>query len=99
MVVTRPASLTVPGGIAKQMKRIVLPHIAPLLILCGLTLACGGGNTTPHMSGAVAQSQNPLVAQYTLTSSCTGPGLVEFGPDANYGRTTAWYPVAGNQAT
>lgn len=82
------------------MKIVGLPKTIPVLILFGLTLACGGGNNTPQLSGAVAQTQNPLVAQYTLMSSCTGQALVEFGPDASYGKTTAWYPVAGkNQAT
>src|SRR5580765_5287161 len=82
------------------MKSVGLPKTIPVLILCGLALACGGGNNTPRLSGAVAQTQNPLVAQYTLNSSCTGQAMVEFGPDTTYGRATAWYPVAGkNQAT
>lgn len=94
----------IPRGVCqKRMKRPDLPQVVlslSILVLCGFTLACGAGNDTPQVSGAVASTQNPLVAQYTLTSSCTGQAMVEFGPDTTYGRTTAWYPVAGkHQAT
>jgi arylsulfate sulfotransferase len=62
------------------------------------TAACGGGkfNDPPGVgSAAVASTQNPLVAQYTVQTAlgCQGQVMVEFGPDTSYGRTTAWYPV------
>lgn len=60
-----------------------------------LTLACGGAINTPAATGSVAGTTNPLVAQYTVTSSCVGQAMVEFGADTNYGRSTSWYPVAG----
>jgi len=55
--------------------------------------ACGGGFGANE--GSVAPSSNPLVAQYTVASECPGQAMVEFGPDTTYGRSTAWYPVAG----
>ena len=61
-----------------------------------LTTACGGGINTPTAQGSVASTQNPLVAQYTITSGCTGPAFVEFGPDTNYGRTTAPFALPGH---
>lgn len=80
------------------MKRIVLPRAILWLlisILCTLTVACGGGNSsTPSVTRAsVASTQNPLVAQVSVVSSCNGTAIVEFGPDTTYGRVTAAYPV------
>jgi arylsulfate sulfotransferase len=67
---------------------------------CGFTLACGAKfNDPPGFEAAkVANTQNPLVAQYTVTSAlgCPGQISVEFGPDTSYGRTTAWYPAPAN---
>jgi arylsulfate sulfotransferase len=63
-----------------------------VISLCGLTLACGGAAISP----AVASTQNPLVAQYSVASGCAGQAMVEFGPDTSYGRNTAWYPVTGD---
>ena len=82
----------------KQVKRIVLPRIAPLLVLCSLTLACGGGmSNSQYQTVWVASTQNPLVAQFSVQSPCTGTASVDFGTDLSYGRSTASYPVqAGN---
>lgn len=72
-----------------------------LLSLGVFTLACGGGsNVTPTPLGTITATQNPLVAQYAVVTGCDGQAMVEFGPDTTYGRSTAWYPVAGGyQAT
>jgi arylsulfate sulfotransferase len=69
-----------------------------ILTLAAFTVACGGAkfNDPPGFAAtAVANTQNPLVAQYTMTTvlGCPGQVAVEFGPDTSYGRTTAWYPV------
>ncbi len=64
---------------------------------CILLVACGGGTSSPAPSAtSISATNNPLVAQYSLTSTCAGQAMVEFGPDTNYGRTTAWYPTPGN---
>ncbi len=63
---------------------------------CTFLAACGGG----AFEEGPSSTQNPLVAQYRVASACAGQAMVEFGPDTTYGRSTAWYPVAGhNQPT
>lgn len=73
---------------------------APLLVgilgACAITFGCGGGGPSQSIQGSVAPTQNPLVAQYTIVSACQGPAMIEFGPDTNYGRSTAGYPLPGN---
>jgi len=66
-----------------------------VLALCGLLAACGGSSTPATPIVAIAKSQNPLVAQYSLSTSCAGQAMVEFGPDTSYGRSTAWYGTPG----
>src|SRR5437660_469469 len=66
------------------------------LILCSLALGCGVSNTPAPPEVAVAATQNPLVAQLTISSSCFGQAMVEFGPDTSYGRSTSWYPINGH---
>ena len=61
-------------------------------------VACGGGSTTQVLHVSVANTQNPLVAQFTVKSGCTGQVMVQFGPDTTYGRSTSWYPVSAGQA-
>jgi arylsulfate sulfotransferase len=66
---------------------------------CIFAVGCGGSsfNDPPGVGTTiVASTQNPLVAQYSVTTAlgCPGQIAVEFGPDTSYGRTTAWYPVA-----
>lgn len=85
------------------MKRIVLAQaILWLLILtlCNLTVACGGGNSSSSSiaTASVASTQNPLVAQVSVVSTCDGTASVEFGPDTTYGRVTATYPVQGGSS-
>jgi arylsulfate sulfotransferase len=50
---------------------------------------------------SIASTQNPLVAQYSVTTAlgCSGQVMVEFGPDTSYGRNTAWYPVPASSQT
>ncbi|MGA9863666.1 MAG: aryl-sulfate sulfotransferase [Terriglobales bacterium] len=65
-------------------------------VLCGFTIACGGGGGAidPALRTYVQATANPLVAQYSVASPCPGQAMVEFGPDTSYGRSTAWYPVS-----
>ena len=81
------------------MKCIMLPQVvfsSAVLALCGLTLACGGPGIHRRPL-SVSSTQNPLVAEVHIASSCAGTASVAFGPDVSYGRTTASYPVqAGN---
>lgn len=72
--------------------------------LLSFSIACGGGkfNDPPGIATAsVAPTQNPLVAQYSLTTAlgCPGQVMVEFGPDTSYGRSTAWYPASAASQT
>lgn len=67
-----------------------------LLATSVFLVACGGkAFDPPSIEGSVSGTNNPLVAQYTLASGCQGQAMVEFGPDTTYGRSTAWYPLAG----
>ena len=81
----------------------MLKRCVAVSILIGLTVflaACGGGidSATPPV-GVITATANPLVANYQLRSGCAGPAMVEFGPDTNYGRTTAWYNAPGQYAS
>jgi hypothetical protein len=83
----------------KKMAPLQPCLVSSILLLCGLTVACGGAKLSdpPGVANAlVVPTQNPLVAQYTAITGmeCPGQVLVEFGPDTSYGRTTAWYPVS-----
>ena len=82
------------------MKKTVIAKanlLAAMSIACTFTIACGAGNDVPpHPIVSISKSQNPLVAEYSVAMGCAGQAMVEFGPDTSYGRSTAWYPVAGN---
>lgn len=70
--------------------------IVAMSIVCVFGLACGSSPSTPPAPVmSVAKTQNPLVANATVTMACSGQAMVEFGPDINYGRSTAWSPPAG----
>ncbi len=62
---------------------------------CAFLVACGSGGTPAPTAVAVSATSNPLVAQYSLTSTCAGLAMVEFGTDTTYGRSTSWYPTPG----
>lgn len=65
-------------------------------IAFALMTGCGAGSDVPPAPVvSVSSTQNPLVAQYSVAMGCSGVAMVEFGPDTSYGRSTAWYPVAG----
>jgi len=57
--------------------------------------ACGGAINQSVVTGSVAKTANPLVAQYTISSGCIGEAMVEFGPDTSYGRSTSSVPLVG----
>lgn len=63
------------------------------LIPCAalLLVSMGCGSSTPGSpQGSLAQTSNPLVAQYNVTPShIDSIAWVEFGPDTNYGRQTS----------
>ncbi len=70
-----------------------------ILTVSAVTAGCGGANVNdaPGISAStVANSQNPLVAQFTATTTLACPGqiMVAFGPDTTYGRSTAFYPLS-----
>lgn len=76
-----------------ESRQLVL--LLPVLTLCGFAIACGGGAAPlpSAITAVVTQTQNPLVAQVSIISPCEGTASVEFGPDLNYGRSTASYAV------
>jgi arylsulfate sulfotransferase len=71
-----------------------------ILTFCAFSAGCAGplqsvGFGQAAVLQSVAGTQNPLVAQYSVATDCPGQAMVEFGPDASYGRTTAWNPIPG----
>ncbi len=82
------------------MKALFAPKVvllAAMAIACALMAACGAGSDIPPAPVvSVSSTQNPLVAQVSVATGCTGQAMVEFGPDTSYGRSTAWYPISGN---
>src|SRR6516164_4756720 len=70
-----------------------------VLVLCGLWTACGGSSTPGTAIVAIAKTQNPLVAQYSLSTNCAGQAMVEFGPNTSYGRSTALYGMVAGSTT
>ncbi|HEV2396672.1 MAG TPA: aryl-sulfate sulfotransferase [Candidatus Sulfotelmatobacter sp.] len=66
-----------------------------LAVATAFTVACGGAIDHPTIGSAVTGTANPLVARVTVVSGCVGKSMVEFGPDTSYGRSTSWFPVAG----
>ena len=67
--------------------------LSAIFALCFFLASCGSSNSTQALQVNVANSANPLVAQVTIGSGCTGQVMVEFGPDTSYGRSTSWYPI------
>lgn len=68
-----------------------------LMAVSALTVACGGGPTTPPAPlVSVSPTQNPLVASFTIRQECAGQATVEFGPDTTYGRSTSPVQLPGN---
>lgn len=68
-------------------------------ILTLFLLGCGGAPGEDPPIVTLTPTQNPLVAQYSITSKCAGQAMAEFGPDTSYGRTTAWYQAPGHYSS
>jgi arylsulfate sulfotransferase len=84
------------------MKKVCAPKtlaLSAVLILCSIAIGCGSSATDPRPINVTVQSTaNPLVAQFSIVSPCSGQAMVEFGTDTTYGRSTAWYPIFGTGA-
>jgi arylsulfate sulfotransferase len=84
------------------MKQLSVPRILSvftILALCSLAIGCGSSATsTIPVQASVQGTSNPLVAQMTVSSPCSGQASVQFGPDTNYGRMTASYPISSGPA-
>jgi arylsulfate sulfotransferase len=74
-------------------------RLTVVLAVSGVVVACGPLKADLPPTVSIAATQHPLVASYSLTSSCPGFFMVEFGADISYGRSTAWYPTRGNHET
>src|ERR1019366_7269250 len=87
-----------------RAKALLLPIVSPIilcLIACGGTGSPSGSNPLSRLQHtSISSTQNPLVAEYSVTT--TGPGTVtiEFGPTTSYGFKTAPYsmPSGGGSA-
>jgi len=62
--------------------------VAAALALSVSSIGCGGS-----VSGSVNHTQNPLVAQYSVSVPAGSTAAVEFGPDTNYGFITSAIPA------
>jgi arylsulfate sulfotransferase len=80
-------------------RKLRIPLSFAMICACALLSACGtsGSSNSGSLHGTVSNSDNPMVAQYVVGSGCTGQVSVEFGPDTNYGRSTAAYPITAFQ--
>jgi arylsulfate sulfotransferase len=65
-----------------------------LVLVCVFSTIIGSGCGSAIYSG-VAATQNPLVAQYSISVSGAAKGWVEFGPTTSYGRQTSWIAGTG----
>lgn len=82
--------------------------ILAILVQALVTLNCGTPPVTVRQSlspqlntGTVTSTANPLVAQYSISTSSQATVTIEFGPDTNYGfRTSAQMtPSGGGQVS
>src|SRR5438477_8778004 len=80
-------------------KSLRLIYLSLTCTFCAFMLACGTNDVPAPPVVAVASTIHPLVAQYSMTSQCSGQAMVEFGTDTSYGRSTSWLPVAGHFQT
>lgn len=56
-------------------------------------VACGTSSSARPLTGEVAATANPLVAQYTISPSSDAQVTVEFGSDTSYGFQTSPQPT------
>ncbi|MBA3912770.1 MAG: hypothetical protein H0X25_02680, partial [Acidobacteriales bacterium] len=67
--------------------RVVRVFFTVLIIaVCAALSACGSSN---GQQASVSSTNNPLVAQYSVTTTSPASVQVEFGPDENYGFNTS----------
>jgi arylsulfate sulfotransferase len=75
-----------------SLHRIIV--IAVIAVFCTYPLACGSAKD-PSSSNSpqsfLSPTENPLVAEYFVSSPLGGQVRVEFGLDTSYNRQTAWY--------
>ena len=88
-------------GRALSLKLTILALLSASLLLLG---ACGNGSASGDPSGVTASSvqatTNPLVAQYSVTTSSAATVAVQFGTTTSYGFTTSSQAIeAGTPAT
>jgi arylsulfate sulfotransferase len=78
------------------MNRSCLPiQLASLVLLLCVGVGCGSSSIPAPPVVSISATKHPLVAQYSLTSTCKGQARVDFGLDTTYGRSTAWYATPG----
>jgi arylsulfate sulfotransferase len=98
--VSQPHAAPHSRSLPSRMKLVFVSRATLLMAVLSVwafATGCGGGsNPGSAVVGGAAPTQNPLVAQYTIASACAGQGMVEFGPDTSYGRSTAWSPLPGS---
>src|ERR1700733_15814358 len=98
--VSQPHGAPHSPSLPSRMKLVFVSRATLLMAVLSVwafATGCGGGsNPGSAVVGGVAPTQNPLVAQYTIASACAGQGMVEFGPDTSYGRSTALFPLPGS---
>jgi arylsulfate sulfotransferase len=98
--VSQPHAAPHSRSLPSRMKLVFVSRATLLMAVLSVwafATGCGGGsNQGSAVVGGVAPTQNPLVAQYTIASACAGQGMVEFGPDTSYGRSTTWSPLPGS---
>jgi len=74
----------------KKTSNLTKTTLSLLVLLTIATFGCGSGSDTPYFATAVGRTQNPLVAEYDVTTSVIGANVwVEFGTDQTYGRSTS----------
>jgi arylsulfate sulfotransferase len=84
------------------MKKIATSfYLSAIVSLALASIGCGGGMSDPTPSASIVATQNPLVAQYSITvPHATAGAWVEFGTDTSYGRqTSVTAPTRGNWQT
>lgn len=76
---------------AKVQKRVAGGILTAALTFAAV--ACGTSSSQPSLSGEVAATANPLVAQYMISPSRDAHVAVEFGLDTSYGFQTSPQPT------
>jgi hypothetical protein len=71
--------------------------LAASLVLLICSLGCGSGSSSGMPETQISATQNPLVAQYQVTSFQNGSVWVEFGTDTTYGKQTSAVVESGDQ--